>query len=464
MFLYFLIAYNESVNANTKKVLSVSELNRLVRNVIETNFPSVWIEGEISNFSCPSSGHWYLTLKDERSQIRCAMFKNANYKTNFQPKDGQLVLINCNPGIYEARGEFQLVINTMEEAGFGILQRKFDELKMKLSNEGLFDVSYKQELPKNPSIVGVITSPTGAAIKDILSVMKRRFPLTKVLIYPTAVQGDGAAQQIQQCIINANQQKTCDILILSRGGGSIEDLWPFNDELVAREVFKSEIPIISAVGHEIDFTITDFVSDFRAPTPSAAAEIVTDDQNKLHCFFSDSQVQLGRLIRRYINTATQLITIKRKMLSDPRRVLRDNQQSLDQLETRLKKGQKIILREKKYLLNFYADKIKGNAPTQAIQLKKANIDTLIDKIFKAVDLKLMECQKNLSNLTKVIDAVSPLNVLDRGYAILQNKNREVITSTNMVSASEKIDARLKDGSVSMRVIKTMNSPESKRSD
>ena len=178
MFLYFLFAYNESVNANTKKVLSVSELNRLVRNVIETNFPSVWIEGEISNFSCPSSGHWYLTLKDERSQIRCAMFKNANFKTNFQPKDGQLVLINCNPGIYEARGEFQLVINTMEEAGFGILQRKFDELKMKLSNEGLFDVSYKQELPKNPSIVGVITSPTGAAIKDILSVMKRRFPLT----------------------------------------------------------------------------------------------------------------------------------------------------------------------------------------------------------------------------------------------------------------------------------------------
>ena len=276
MFLYFLFAYNESVNANTKKVLSVSELNRLVRNVIETNFPSVWIEGEISNFSCPSSGHWYLTLKDERSQIRCAMFKNANHKTNFHPKDGQLVLINCNPGIYEARGEFQLVINTMEEAGFGILQRKFDELKMKLSNEGLFNVSYKQKIPKNPSIVGVITSPTGAAIKDILSVMKRRFPLTKVLIYPTAVQGDGAAQQIQQCIINANQQKTCDILILSRGGGSIEDLWPFNDELVAREVFKSEIPIISAVGHEIDFTITDFVSDFRAPTPSAAAEIVTN--------------------------------------------------------------------------------------------------------------------------------------------------------------------------------------------
>ena len=463
MFLYFLFAYNESVNANTKKVLSVSELNRLVRNVIETNFPSVWIEGEISNFSCPSSGHWYLTLKDERSQIRCAMFKNANHKTNFQPKDGQLVLINCNPGIYEARGEFQLVINTMEEAGFGILQRKFDELKMKLSNEGLFDVSYKQKIPKNPSIVGVITSPTGAAIKDILSVMKRRFPLTKVLIYPTAVQGAGAAQQIQQCIINANQQRTCDILILSRGGGSIEDLWPFNNELVAREVFKSEIPIISAVGHEIDFTITDFVSDFRAPTPSAAAEIVTNDQNKLHCFFSDTQVQLGRLIKRYINTATQLITIKRKMLSDPRRVLRDNQQSLDQLETRLKKGQKIILREKKYLLNFYADKIKGNAPTQAIQLKKANIDTLIDKIFKAVDLKLMECQKNLSNLTKVIDAVSPLNVLDRGYAILQNKNREVITSTNMVSASEQIDARLKDGSVSMEVIKTINSPESKRS-
>ena len=262
-------------------IFSVSELNRTVSQLFETQFPLLWVEGEISNFARPASGHWYLTLKDRQAQVRCAMFRNSNLRVNFTPANGSQVLVRCRVSLFEGRGDYQLIVEHMEEAGFGALQRQFDELKQKLANEGLFSPQQKKPLPTSINHIGIVTSPTGAAINDILSVLQRRFPSIKVTIFPTAVQGEQAAAQIVQAIANANRytlnDRTCDALIVGRGGGSLEDLWPFNEEIVARAIAASTIPIVSAVGHEIDFTIADFVADLRAATPSAAAELLSPD-------------------------------------------------------------------------------------------------------------------------------------------------------------------------------------------
>ena len=280
--------YNVAMNDSNseRQIFTISELNRRVRQLLEINLPMLWVEGEISNFACPSSGHWYLSLKDQSAQVRCAMFRNANQRVKFRPKNGTQVLVRCRAGIYEGKGEYQLIIEHMEEAGFGALQRQFEQLKAKLDAEGLFDNDNKRPIPDSINHIGVVTSPTGAAVKDILSVLKRRFPAIKVSIFPTAVQGEEATDQIVNALADANRCEQIDALIVGRGGGSLEDLWSFNTEPVARAIAASRLPIISAVGHEIDFTIADFVADLRAPTPSAAAELVSPDslqiQNQLY--------------------------------------------------------------------------------------------------------------------------------------------------------------------------------------
>ena len=443
---------NSTAFDEPRKILSVSQLNRLVRNLIETNLGSVWIEGEISNFSCPNSGHWYLTIKDNNAQVRCAMFKNNNSKVKFKPSDGKLVLLNCNPGIYEARGEFQVVINSMEEAGLGDLQRKFERLKKRLNDEALFDTKFKKKIPQNCNTVGIITSPTGAAVRDILSIMNRRFPLTKVLIYPCLVQGSEAAAQIKDNIILANLQNYCDVLIISRGGGSIEDLWSFNDEQVAREIFKSKLPIISAVGHEIDFTIADFVSDLRAPTPSAAAEIITRDQSDLNRVILASTQQLLFAIRRYFAEINEKIANKKRLLADPRRQLQDKQQYLDQIEIRLNRSFTNLMINKKYLFESKFDRINKNNPKKNLEIMSTKIRAAIDKATICLNLRILEKTKILSNLTKVADAMNPGSILDRGYSILQNKNKQVITSVKMTVPAETLSARMSDGSIQLRVL------------
>ena len=275
-----------------RDIFSVSRLVRETRSVLESSFPLLWIEGEISNFSRPASGHMYFSLKDEAAQVRCAMFRGKNIHLRFKPENGMHVLVRVRPTLYETRGDFQLLIEHMEEAGLGALQRAFEELKTRLGKEGLFDTRSKQSIPVLPKQIGVITSPTGAAIRDILSVLKRRFPAIPVLIYPTAVQGENAATEIASMIKLADQRKECDVLVLARGGGSIEDLWAFNEEVVARAIHACETPLIAAIGHEVDFTIADFVADQRAPTPSAAAELITPDQ---HDFRQRLNKQFDRL-------------------------------------------------------------------------------------------------------------------------------------------------------------------------
>ena len=266
---------------STSNIFTVTQLNYSVRHLLEVELGQVWLTGEISNFSQPVSGHWYLTLKDENAQVRCAMFKMKNLRVNFRPQNGMQVLVRASVSLYEPRGDYQLIIESMQMAGDGLLQQQFDGLKMKLAAQGLFAQEHKKPIPKFVKRVGIITSPSGAALQDILHILNRRDPSLQIVIYPTLVQGKEATQDIIDTIRLANQRKECDVLIVGRGGGSLEDLWCFNEEMVAYAIYQSELPIISAVGHETDVTIADFVADLRAPTPSAAAELVSRDRQEI---------------------------------------------------------------------------------------------------------------------------------------------------------------------------------------
>ncbi len=306
------------INTQEKNILSVSQLNRRAKQLLETHIPLIWVSGELSNFAKPGSGHWYFSLKDERAQIRCAMFKQANSRLRWQPTAGMHVLVRARVSLYEGRGDYQLIVEHMEEAGAGALMQAFEDLKAKLQKEGLFDESQKQALPRFPQHIGIITSPTGAAVRDILAVIQRRYPIVNSTIIPVAVQGTGAAKGIVGAIKKAIEFAKFDALILTRGGGSIEDLWAFNDEALARAINACPIPIISAVGHEVDFTIADFVADIRAPTPSVGAEIITPDINEWLQTLDDVQRQLIRHQRRLIQQKLQQLAFLQRRLRHPR--------------------------------------------------------------------------------------------------------------------------------------------------
>jgi len=370
----------------SEPIYSVSQLNQEIRDFLENQVMPLWITGEISNFACPSSGHWYFTLKDAQASIRCALFKPKSRGITIIPENGAQVLLHGRVSLYTPRGDYQFIADYLEAAGDGLLQKKFNLLKEKLLLEGLFEASHKKPIPKWPKTIGVVTSPTGAAIHDILHVLNRRFPMINIIIYPTAVQGASAAAEITQAISTANQQKYCDVLIVGRGGGSLEDLWPFNEEIVARAIYNSILPIVSAVGHEVDTTIADFVADLRAPTPSAAAELLSPDQLELN-------LKLERIFSRLkllLNQASQNIT-----------------QKLDYFEQKLK---------------------------QAI-------------------INLIEQKKlNLAELSRALNTMSPLGTLDRGYALLLDKNNAVISSVKNITPGDVITAQVKDGKISCEVV------------
>lgn len=392
-----------------KNILTISELNRAARELLEGAFSSLWVEGEISNITQHRSGHWYFTLKDKKAQIRCAMFFQHNRKVKFQPEVGMHLLVNARLSLYEARGDYQLIVESMEEIGAGALQRAFEQLKAKLSEEGLFDEVHKQSIPDIPHQLGVITSPTGAAIRDICSVLERRFPMLPILIYPVLVQGEEAATQIAQAIELANRQKRCDVLLVSRGGGSLEDLWSFNEEVVARAIFKSKIPVVSGVGHEIDFTISDFVADLRAPTPSAAAELISPDQTDLKIRLTHYYNELMDLIQENIEEKTAVLN----QLTE--RLLRAHpQQQLEQFAQHLDRSSSVLMNQMKYLLERKESK--------------------------------------LAQLAKALHITSPLATLARGYSILTNKIGETITASKQIKPGELIDARLHDGALRCEVI------------
>ena len=439
---------NPSNNAPQRDIYSVSRLNSEVRAVLDSSFPLLWVEGEISNLAKPASGHIYLSLKDPYSQVRCAMFRMKRQRLRFEPENGMQVLVRARPNLYEARGDFQLNIEHMEPGGEGLLRQAFEQLKQRLDQEGLFGEKHKQPLPDFPQQIGVITSPSGAAIRDVISVLKRRYPTVPVLIYPVQVQGEKSAQEIAQALQLANRRKECDLLILTRGGGSLEDLMAFNDEQVARAIFESKIPLISAVGHEIDFTISDFVADQRAATPSAAAELATPDHRELLDRFADLQRQLIHRIERQQQSLKQSVKSigQRLSLLHPGVQLSQKQQRLDELELRIDRSVQSIFKNSKQTLNNLQTRLFAESPLQdtyALQQKTTQLQRrmqiAVTNQHKLLTQRLVSAVSNLNTL-------SPLATLERGYSITTKlPEGAIIHSSKEISAGDHIETKLANG-------------------
>ena len=411
---------------------------------------TVRVEGEVSNFSAPSSGHWYFTLKDAQAQIRCAMFRGQQHRLGFRPANGDLVVVNAQVSLYEPRGDYQLVVEAMEQAGDGALRLAFERLKIKLLNEGLFDEHRKQAIPTLPGQIGIITSPTGAAVHDILTVLKRRFPAIPVLIYPVAVQGDNAKFEISAALEKANQQALVDVIILARGGGSLEDLWAFNEEIVARAIAASKIPVISGVGHEVDFSIADFVADLRAPTPSAAAEHAVPHQNEWLGGFKFLENQLQEKLNRQLIQHRQRLTwlSKSLKLQHPGEKLQRNAQRLDELEQRLNKSIHQTLAQLHQRLAMKSQKLKQFQPTVQILYHQQQLTYCQQRLQRTMQLKLLALKQRQASISHTLQAVSPLATLERGYAIVQeHHNQHIVKSITQIAENDLLDTRLSDGRI-----------------
>lgn len=439
-------------NESSRDILSVSQLNRQARQLLETHMPLLWVEGELSNVSIPSSGHWYFTLKDDQAQVRCCMFRNRNMGVRFKPQQGQHVLLRARVSLYEGRGDYQIIAEHMEEAGSGALQRAFDELKHKLSHEGLFNEAHKKSLPPLPKHIGVITSPTGAAIRDVLSVLERRFPSIPVTVIPVAVQGKESAPQIVKAIELANRCGLFDVLLLTRGGGSLEDLWSFNEEIVARAIFNSQLPIVSAVGHEVDFTIADFVADLRAPTPSAAAELLVPDGEEWLDKFIGFEVLLEEAMLRRLQQWQKHLHHLRQRLRHPRERLEQQSQRLDNLELRLKNHLKHLLVNYKNRLAQLQLRQQAHHPQVRISQLSERVNNLQTRLH-AGQYRLIERKKQaLGESVRMLNTLSPLNTLERGYALVTDpQTRQVVTDSDQAIPGAQISARLAKGELICRV-------------
>lgn len=439
-----LIAADQSTTP--RHVFTVSELNSTARELLENSFPLIWIEAEISNLAKPASGHLYFTLKDPAAQVRCAMFKMRNRLLRFTPSDGQQVLVRAKVGLYEARGEFQLIVEHMELAGDGALRRQFEMLKSRLASEGLFDPQHKISLPEFPRRIGVITSPTGAAIKDVLSVLKRRFPATPVMLFPTAVQGESAANEIIAALETAQRRQDCDVLILCRGGGSLEDLWSFNDEKLARAIFACDIPIVCGVGHEIDFTIADFVADVRAPTPSAAAELVSPNAQEWLEAYSGLESRLLLTMRRLLSQLQQNLQWLGKRLQDPQRRLQQQAQRMDELEQRLVKAQQRYVLHKFTHLRALSAQLREHSPRAKVLQWKILSDNLSKRFRMAVAHQQNDRRQRLGAAVRALETVSPLATLSRGYAIVKKlPENTIVRSTSQVKKGTQLETQLHHG-------------------
>ncbi len=443
-------------NADPPVTLTVSQLNRQVRSLLESHFDFIWVEGEVSNFAAPSSGHWYFSLKDGSAQVRCAMFRNRNQRVRFTPENGDHIRLRCRVSLYEGRGEFQLLVEHLEHAGAGALQAAFEKLKAALLAEGLFAPERKKPLPEIVSHLGVITSPTGAAIHDILTVLKRRCPAIAVSILPVAVQGEGAAAEIVAAIENANRWQregriALDALIVGRGGGSLEDLWPFNEESVARAIAASDLPIVSAVGHEVDFTIADMVADHRAPTPSAAAELLSPDQRELMQRLQSMEANLVRLIRRKLSDAATQLEHLRRRLKHPGAQLREQAQRLDDLEQRLVRAQANLLQRRRSELALLESRLHAHSPLPRVQRLQRETEQLGRRLEAAMHQRLHQARERLAHLAQMLDSLSPLATLGRGYAIVTDSEGRVVNDATAVKVGDSVDARLARGRLGLIV-------------
>lgn len=437
-----------------REIYTVSGLNQAVREWLEEGFALVWVEGELSNLARPTSGHWYFSLKDDSAQVRCAMFRGRNRVVSFSPENGAQVLILARVGLYEARGEYQLVVEDMEPAGDGALRRAFEVLKKRLSGEGLFDADLKRPLPPLPKQIGVVTSPTGAAIRDILAVTGRRFPGIPIIVYPVPVQGERAAVEITRMIGIAGARAECDVLVLARGGGSLEDLWCFNDEALARAIRACPIPIVTGIGHEIDVTIADLVADLHAPTPSAAAERVTPDGRQWLDGLARQQRQLIRAAeRRLAHYAQRLDWVERRLQQrHPGRRLQRAEQGLVALDRRLRQSMQALLLRKTTRLRETEARFMRHEPTRRVHHAETLRRQYAERLEQIMMRRLERRRQALAGLCRALDAVSPLATLARGYGIVRDeKDGHVVKDVADARVGQAVEVRLRDGSLGCKV-------------
>ncbi|WP_297201227.1 exodeoxyribonuclease VII large subunit [uncultured Pluralibacter sp.] len=443
------------LSSPTSTIFTVSRLNQTVRLLLEQEMGQVWISGEISNFTQPASGHWYFTLKDDGAQVRCAMFRNSNRRVTFRPQHGQQVLVRANITLYEPRGDYQIIVESMQPAGEGLLQQKYEQLKTKLSSEGLFDQQFKQPLPSPATCVGVITSKTGAALHDILHVLKRRDPALPVIIYPTAVQGDDAPGQIVRAIELANRRGECDVLIVGRGGGSLEDLWSFNDERVARAIFASVIPVVSAVGHETDVTIADFIADLRAPTPSAAAEIVSRNQLELLRQVQSARQRLEMAMDYYIASHSRRFSQLHHRLQQqhPELRLARQQAVLDKLRQRLGYALEGRLKRATQQQQRLMQRLNQQSPQPRIYRASSRIKQLEYMLAERIRARLSGAKERFGTAATHLEAVSPLSTLARGYSVSTTAEGALVKKAKQLKAGDILNTRLSDGVVESEVVR-----------
>ena len=434
----------------SRPVLTVSQLNKQARLTIEERFQLIWVTGELSNFARPRSGHWYFTLKDTGAQVRCAMFANSNRRVQMQPADGQQVLVRGRVSLYEGRGDFQIIADQMEPAGEGVLRQAFDALKIKLADEGLFDRDRKQSIPDLPKHIAVVTSPTGAALQDVLAVWQRRFPTLKVTVIPTAVQGPEAESQVLNAL-NAASKLAPDAILLTRGGGSLEDLWTFNLESVARAVASIQIPIVSAIGHEIDIAITDFVADLRAPTPSVAAELmVPDGQEMLQNIdgeFRHLNVLMASQLREHQLTLDKL----NLRLVSPESYLQQAWMRLDDIASRLQRSAGQTLAGANNQLDNLGARLSNQSPSFALATAKEKLQRLKNGLDSGINRHLQSQTNSVAIMARMLDGMSPLHTLGRGYAFIRDNANALVTKTEYAKVGDSVTAQLQDGTIAATV-------------
>jgi len=437
-------------------ILTVSQLNRQVKSYLENEIGALHVEGEVSNLTKPGSGHFYFTLKDSTAQIRCVFFKNRHIGAlAAKLTDGKKIVASGKLSLYEARGDYQLIVEQLTEAGLGELYQQFEALKNKLALEGLFNPERKKSLPSLPQAIGIITSTTGAAIQDILSTLARRFPLAKVFVYPSEVQGATASEQLIKALARANSDKRCDVLILARGGGSIEDLWAFNNEQLARQIAASTIPIVCGVGHETDFTIADFVADYRAETPTAAAAAVTPDCVELFNVLSTNFSRLHAAMTRLSQSCHLRLAHLVDKISSPQRTIATYWQSLDYLERQLLSNFTQIIHRKRHALDRYSTQLNANNPKTQIKQTQTHLKQILIHLAQQIRIKINQLNHQLTSNLSTLHAVSPLATLDRGYAIATKKHKVLYTSQN-IHIGDTIEVRLANGSLGCEVIEIQN--------
>jgi len=441
---------------NQRAVLTVSALSARLREVLEERFPAVWVEGEISNFKLYTSGHAYFTLKDETAQLRCVLFRNRGRRIRFEPTDGLHVLAFGSVEVYAQRGEYQLVVELLEPRGLGALQLAFEQLKERLQREGLFDPARKRPLPRFPRKIGIVTSPTGAALRDMLRVIGRRFGEIHIVIAPAKVQGEGAAQEVAQRVRELNALGGVDVIIVGRGGGSLEDLWAFNDEMLARTIAASKVPVISAVGHEVDVTIADFVADLRAPTPSAAAELVVREKQAV----ADSVAHLGRRLaavmrRRLARERERLETARRRrVLTDARRPLRDLERRVDDATARLRRAIAAAVRHAAHRVELAARGLRAQSPVARTAADRRRLTDLSARLDRGLARQVDRARHRLGGGVGRLHSLSPLAVLARGYSLTRLPSGEIVRSARQVAAGDAVTVLLDQGSLACRVSAT----------